>query len=51
MRTNPLKHSYFGSVTRADHSQMTSRMIANIVKNRLIENLQMTVKDGRGLVK
>jgi hypothetical protein len=35
IRTNPLDHSYFGSATRADHSQMTSRMIADIVKNRL----------------
>jgi hypothetical protein len=29
---------------------MTSRMIANIVKNRLRENLEMTVKEVRGLV-
>jgi hypothetical protein len=32
IRTNPLKHSYFGSATRADHNQMTSRMITDIVK-------------------
>jgi hypothetical protein len=35
--TNPLEHSCFGSTTWADHSQMTSRMIADIVKNRLRE--------------
>jgi hypothetical protein len=43
IRTNPLEHSCFGSVTKADHSQLTSRMIADIVKNRLRENLEMTV--------
>jgi hypothetical protein len=51
IRTNPLKHSYFGSATRTDHSQMTSRIIADIIKNRLRENLEMTVKEVRGLVK
>jgi hypothetical protein len=51
IRTNPLEHSYFGSATRADHSQMTFRMIADIVKNRLRDNLEMTVKEVRGLVK
>jgi hypothetical protein len=30
---------------------MTFRMIADIVKNRLRENLKMTVKEARGLVK
>jgi hypothetical protein len=30
---------------------MTSRMIADIVKNRLRDNLKMTVKETRGLVK
>jgi hypothetical protein len=45
--TNPLEHSCFGSATRVDHSQMTSRMIADIVKNRLRDNLQMTVKEAR----
>jgi hypothetical protein len=50
IRTNPLEHSYFGSATRADHSQMTSRMITDIIKNRLRENLEMTVKKVRGLV-
>jgi hypothetical protein len=49
--TNPLEHSYFGSATRADHSQMTSRMIADIVKNRLRDNLEMTVKESRDLIK
>jgi hypothetical protein len=49
IRTNPLEHSYFGNATRADHSQMTSRMIANIIKNRLRENLKMTVKEVKGL--
>jgi hypothetical protein len=51
IKTNPLKHSYFGSATRANHSQMTSRMIAYIVKNRLRDNLKMTVKEARGLVR
>jgi hypothetical protein len=51
IRTNPLEHSYFGSATRADHSQMTFRMIADIVKNRLRDNLEMTVKESRDLIK
>jgi hypothetical protein len=51
IKINPLEHSYFGSATRAYHSQMTSRMIADIVKNRLRDNLEMTVKEVRGLVK
>jgi hypothetical protein len=51
IRTNPLEHSYFGSATRADHSQLTSRLIVDIVQNRLRENLEMTVKKIRGLVK
>jgi hypothetical protein len=44
IRTNPLEHSYFDSATRADHSQMTSRMIVDFVKNRLRENIEMTIK-------
>jgi hypothetical protein len=51
IRTNSLEHSYFDGATRADHSQMSSRMIADIVKNRLRHNLEMTVKEARGLVK
>jgi hypothetical protein len=51
IRTNSLEHFYFDSTTTADHSQLTSRMIANIIKNRLRENLEMTVKEARGLVK
>jgi hypothetical protein len=51
IRTNPLEHSYFGSATRTDHSQLTSRLIADIVQNRLRDNLEMTVKEARGLVK
>jgi hypothetical protein len=51
IRTNPLEHSYFGSATRADHSQLTFRLIADIVQNRLLENLEMTVKKVRRLVK
>jgi hypothetical protein len=51
IKTNPLEHSCFGSATRADHSQMTSRMIADIVKNLLRDNLEMTVKEARGLVR
>jgi hypothetical protein len=51
IRTNSLKHSYFGSATRADHSQLTSRMIADIVNNRLRDNLEITVKKAKGLVK
>jgi hypothetical protein len=51
IRTNPLEHSYFGSATKADHSQLTSRLIAEIIQNRLRENLEITVKEIRGLVK
>jgi hypothetical protein len=51
IRTNLLEHSYFGSATRADHSQMTIRIIIYIVKNRLRNNLEMTAKEARGLVK
>jgi hypothetical protein len=47
IKTNPFEHSCFGSVTRADHSQLTSRLIADFVKNRLRENLEMTVKEVR----
>jgi hypothetical protein len=51
IRTNPLEHSYFGSITRANHNEMTSKMIANIIKNRLRDNLEMIVKEVRGLIK
>jgi hypothetical protein len=51
IRINLLEHSYFGSATRADHTQMTFRMITDIVKNRLRDNLEMTVKEASGLVK
>jgi hypothetical protein len=51
IRINSLEHSYFDSATRADHSQVTSRMIADIIKNRLRENLEITVKEVKGLVK
>jgi hypothetical protein len=51
IRINPLKHSYFGGVTKVEHSQINSKIIADIVKNRLRENLEMTVKEARGLVK
>jgi hypothetical protein len=44
IKINLLEHSCFGSAIRADHSQMTFRMIADIVKNRLKENLEMTIK-------
>jgi hypothetical protein len=37
IRINSLENSYFGSATREDHSQMTSIMIADIVKNQLRE--------------
>jgi hypothetical protein len=42
-----LEHSYFDSATRTDHSQLTSRLIADIVQNRLRENLEMTVEKVR----
>jgi hypothetical protein len=45
IRINLLKHFCFGSATRTDHSQMTSRMIVDIIKNRLRKNLEMTVKE------
>jgi hypothetical protein len=48
---NWLEHSYFGSAIRADHSQLTFRMIADIVKNRLRDNLEMIVNEEWGLVK
>jgi hypothetical protein len=32
-KINPLEHSYFGSATRADHSQINSRMIVDNIKN------------------
>jgi MuDR family transposase len=51
IRTNMLEYSCFGSVTKEDHSQLTFIMIADIVKNQLKENLEMTVKEARGLVK
>jgi MuDR family transposase len=51
IRTNLLEYSCFDSASRVDHSQMTSRMITDIVKNRLRDNLEMTVKKIRGLVK
>jgi hypothetical protein len=51
IRTNPLEHSYFGSAISVDHNQLTFRLIADIVQNRLIENLEMTVKEARRLVK
>jgi hypothetical protein len=51
IKINLIEHFYFGIATRVDHSQMTFRMIADIVKNRLRENLEMTVKEVRGLVK
>jgi hypothetical protein len=45
IKINSLEHFYFGSATREDHNQMTSKMIADIVKNQLRENLKMTVKE------
>jgi hypothetical protein len=51
IRTNPLKHSCYGSATRADHNQMTSRIVADIVKNQLMENLKMTIKEARDLIR
>jgi hypothetical protein len=39
--TSPLEHSYFGSATRTDDSQMTS---TDIIKNQLRENLKMIKK-------
>jgi hypothetical protein len=51
IRTNHLEHSYFGSATKADHGQLTSITIADIVKNQLRENLEITVKEARGLIK
>jgi hypothetical protein len=33
IRTNPLEHSYYGITIKADQNQMTSRIIAYIIKN------------------
>jgi hypothetical protein len=51
IRINSLEHSYFDNSIRVDHNHMTFRMITYIVKNWLRENLEMTVKETRGLVK
>jgi hypothetical protein len=51
IKTNPFDHSCFDSTIRADHNQMNTRMIANIINNRLRENLEMTNKEARDLVK
>jgi hypothetical protein len=51
IRTNPFEHSYFRSATRANHSHLTFRMIADIVKNRLRDNKEMTVREERDLIK
>jgi hypothetical protein len=51
IRSNSLEHSYFDRAIRVDHSQMTSIMIVDIVNNWLRENLKMTAKEARGLVK
>jgi hypothetical protein len=34
-----------------DQSQLTSRLIVDIIQNQLRENLEMTVKEARGLIK
>ena len=49
--TNPLEHCCYGSATRTDHGQMTSHVIADIIKPGLRENLEMSVKEVRNLVK
>jgi MULE transposase domain len=51
IKINSLEHSYFGSATRVDNSQLTSRLLADIVQNQLRENIEMTIKEVRGLVK
>jgi hypothetical protein len=51
IRANSLEHSYFDSATRVDHGQMNSKMITDIIKNWLRDNLEMTVKKARDLVK
>jgi hypothetical protein len=51
IRTNPLEHSCCGSATRVDHNQMTVRIIADIIKNRLRKNLKMIVKEARCLIR
>ena len=49
--TNSVEHSCYGSATRLDHHQMTARMVANIIKTRLRENLEMNIKQVRAEVK
>ena len=49
--TNPLEHCCYGSATQRDHNQMTARVIADIIKLGLRENLEMSVKEVRNLVR
>jgi hypothetical protein len=48
--TNLFEHSYYESTTRVDHNQMT-RIVADIINNRLMKNLKMAVKEVRGLIR
>jgi len=45
------EHSYFDSATRMDHGQMNSRIITDIIRNQLKENLKIKVKEAMDLVK
>jgi hypothetical protein len=45
IRINPFEYSYYKNITRADHKQMTSKMIDGIIKNWLKDNLKISIKE------
>jgi hypothetical protein len=45
IRTNLFEYSCYENVTRADHKQMTSKMVDDIIKNRLKDKLKINVKE------
>jgi hypothetical protein len=49
--TNPYEHSCYGSATALDHNMMTARLIADTIRNNLREDLEMTFKQAKNLVK
>ena len=49
--TNPYVHTCFGVTGRLDSPQMTARVIADIIKPGLIDDLELSIKGVRHLVK